>query len=577
MQPEKRMTSQEPSFCRLPPKGPMSKNHLIPFALLALSQGIFAAMPPSAGSQMQQLPPTPTLQKPAPEVVVTPEASQGSPQADSQRILVTQLRVIGARAYSEAQLLAVSGFKPNSELTITDLRAMAARIADHYHQNGYFVAQAYLPAQDIKDGAVTITVIDGQYGKITLRNQTNLSDGLANDLLSGLNSGDAIVAEPLENRLLLLSDLPGVTVRSTLVPGAAAQTSDLLVDVTPGRRISGSIDADNAGNRYTGEYRLGATVNLNEPTGQGDVASLRVLTAGSGFNYARLSYQAQFGKAKAGVAYSMLDYALGREFESLQAHGTAEVASVYGSYPLMRSRNTNLYVQLGFDAKTFQDRVDSVSSVSDKKAHVLTGGLYGDHLDYLGGGGLSNYGLALSAGHLDIETPGVRAQDGTTAQSNGSYSKLAFSAARLQSVTQSVSLYASVNGQVASKNLDVSEKMELGGMYAVRAYPEGEAYADEGFVLNLEARWQLPRLTDQQSGRLQLIGFVDTGSVTINRDPWIAGPNHRTLSGAGVGLNWSSANNFVVKAYYARKLGNEMAHSAPDKSGRFWIQAVKYF
>jgi hypothetical protein len=33
----------------------------------------------------------------------------------------------------------------------------------------------------------------------------------------------------------------------------------------------------------------------------------------------------------------------------------------------------------------------------------------------------------------------------------------------------------------------------------------------------------------------------------------------------------------MVRAYYARKLGGEAAQSAPDRSGRFWIQAVKYF
>jgi hemolysin activation/secretion protein len=76
---------------------------------------------------------------------------------------------------------------------------------------------------------------------------------------------------------------------------------------------------------------------------------------------------------------------------------------------------------------------------------------------------------------------------------------------------------------------------------------------------------------------LQLIAFVDTGTVTANKNPWAAGPNRRTLSGAGVGLNWSATNNFIVKAYYARKLGNEAATSAPDASGRFWIQGVKYF
>jgi hemolysin activation/secretion protein len=486
------------------------------------------------------------------------------------------LRVTGARAYSEAELLAVSGFKPGSELTITDLRGMAARIADYYHQHGYFVAQAYLPAQDIKDGVVTIAVIDGQYGKITLRNQSNLSDGLANDLMGGLNSGDPIVAEPLENRLLLLSDLPGVTVRSTLVPGAAAQTSDLLVDVTPGKRISGSIDADNAGNRYTGKNRIGATVNFNEPLGNGDVASLRALTSGQGLNYLRGSYQMQFGKATAGVAYSALRYELGEEFAALQAHGTAEVASIYGSYPLKRSRRTNLYAQLGFDAKTFQDKEDITPSVTDKKAHVLTGGLYGDHLDYLGGGGVSNYGLALSAGQLDIETPGVRALDAATAQSNGSYRKLTINAARLQSVTQSVSLYASVNGQVASKNLDVSEKMELGGMYGVRAYPEGEAYGDQGYVLNLEARYLLPKFSESLPGQLQLIAFGDVGSLVVDKNPWppITGTDRRTRAGAGVGFKWSQTNNFMVRAYYAYKLSH---HPIPDNSGQFWIQAVKYF
>jgi len=111
----------------------------------------------------------------------------------------------------------------------------------------------------------------------------------------------------------------------------------------------------------------------------------------------------------------------------------------------------------------------------------------------------------------------------------------------------------------------------------VRAYPEGEAYADQGYVLNLEARLQLWKFSDAIPRQLQLIGFIDTGSVAVNKNPWAAGNNRRTLSGAGIGLNWSDTNNFMVRAYYAGKLGDETALSAPDRSGRFWIQAVKYF
>ena len=556
----------------------MQKLKFVPLALLALSYSVFAQQIPNAGSQLQQIPPIPVPDQAAPKLIIEPRSVAPSPTVDTAQITVNRLSITGASVYSEAELLVITGFEPGSVQTLTELRGMAAKIADHYHRNGYFVAQAYLPAQDIKNGAVTIAVIEGRYGKVVLQNRSSLSDGVANSILNGLNSGDIIASAPLESRLLLLSDLPGVSVKSTLIPGAALGTSDLIVELHPGKTISGSVDADNAGSRYTGEYRVGATVNLNNLAGLGDVASLRVLTSGSGLNYARISYQVPFGKAVVGAAYSYLTYSLGREFESLNANGTAEVATLYGSYSLIRSRNTNLSANLALDAKTFQDRIDLYSSVTDKKVQALTASLTGDHRDNFAGGGVSAYSLAWTTGNLDIETPAARTIDAATAQSNGHYNKLGFSAMRLQNVTDRVSLYGAISGQLASKNLDVSEKMSLGGMYGVRAYPVGEAYADEGYLLTLEARLLLPKFSQQMPGQMHLIAFVDSGSVRINKNVWDRSiDNRRTLSGGGIGLNWIDPGNFAVRTYYARKIGNEAATSAPDASGRFWIQAVKYF
>ena len=557
----------------------MLQKQLFSVALLALSQSLLAQQPPGAGSQLQQIPPPPVPQKSAPNIRLEPSSAPASAASDSVKILVNSLQVSGARAYSEAELRALTGFKSGSELTLGDLRGMALKIAQRYRSAGYFVAQAYLPAQEIKDGVVTIAVVEGQYGNITVRNQSNLSDNVAYSQLEGLNTGDAVAIAPLESRLLLLSDIPGVNVTTTLTPGASLGASDLIVDITPGKRVTGSIDADNAGNRFTGEYRVGATVNVNNLAGRGDVASLRVLTSGKGLNYARGSYQMQFGKATAGVAYSWLGYELGREFAG-QGDGTANIASIYGSYPLIRSRNSNLYALIAYDDKTLHDnRAENhpISPVSDRKVRVLMGTLRGDHRDNLGGGGLTGYSLTLSSGKVDIRTPSVRIDDSNNAQSNGHFNKLGFSAMRLQSVTDTISLYAGINGQVASKNLDSSEQMELGGMNAVRAYPQGEAFADEGYVLTLEARKQLPKPSVKMPGQVQLVGFIDTGSVRLQKNPLPADDNRRTLSGAGVGVNWSENNDFLVRALYARKLGSGTAISAPDKSGRFWIQAVKYF
>jgi hemolysin activation/secretion protein len=144
----------------------MPKISLLTLSLLALSQGAFAQIqiPPAAGGQMQQIPPAPVLQKAVPQIRLEQAPPATAPASDQVRILVKSLHVTGQTLYSEAQLIAVAGFAPERELTLSELRAMAAKIADYYHLHGYFVAQAYLPAQDIKDGAVTIEVIEaGDY------------------------------------------------------------------------------------------------------------------------------------------------------------------------------------------------------------------------------------------------------------------------------------------------------------------------------------------------------------------------------------------------------------------------------
>lgn len=549
------------------------RSTLIPLAMLLMIQGAYAQQP-TAGSQLQQIPVAPQLPKVAPAIRVQQGAAPAATVGDNTRIMVQRLQITAPPIFTEAELVAASGFTPGSELTLADLRALAAKVAGYYQARGYFLTQAFLPAQDIEDGVVTIQVLPGQYGKVQVRNSSNLSDSLAGNIVAGLD-GEVIATGPLERRLLLLSDLPGVQVGSTLAPGASLGASDLFVDVQPGARFNGSIDADNQGNRYTGRNRIGATVNITELAGLGDVATLRAFTSADGLNYGRAAYQGQAGLLRLGAAYTHMDYKLGKEFAVLDAKGTAKIASVYASYPLVRSRTANLYAQVNYDDKDFQDKTESTGTVNDKSAKVWILNLNGDSKDTVGGGAVNNYSLTYTTGKVDIETPVALLIDQLTVKSAGRFHKLGLTAARLQSLGADTSAYAIVTAQTASKNLDVSEKMGLGGVGGVRAYPGGEAYGDQGYVLNLELRRNLPFTA--LPGQLQLVGFADTGTVKLNRNQWSAGDNRRTLSGAGVGLTWTGANALLVKAYYAHKLGNAEATSAPDKAGRFWLQAIKYF
>ena len=554
----------------------MLRSSLFMAALLATGQTAHAQQPPLAG-QLQQIPPSALPQRPAPDIRIERPEPSADAAAEGARIRVDALRVTGATLFSEAQLVVATSFTPGRDLTLPELRNTAAQITRFYNDHGYVLAQAYLPAQDVVGGTVTIAVVEGRYGAIDLRNQSGVSDAVVGGMLSGLDRGAPVAIAPLERRLLLLSDIPGVAVRSTLSPGTEVGSSDLTVDLTRAPRIYGSLEADNAGNRYTGAYRFGGSVNLANATGLGDLISLRLLASTEGLAYGRAAWQAPLGDATLGLAYTHMRYDLGHEFAALNASGQADIVSVFASYPLIRSRSANLYALASFDAKVLKDEIGLVAQTSDKTIRATTVGLRGDVRDGFGGGGWNAGSLSWTSGELDIDSPLERAADAVSARSQGGFNKLQYAVSRLQTVSGPLSLYGAVRGQLATDNLDSSEKMELGGAYGVRAYPEGEAYGDEGYVATLEARLMLDRWTRALPGQFQVIAFVDGGEVDFAHDPWVAGPNHARRSGGGVGLNWFGPHDLIVRASYARRFNDQASTSGPDHTGRAWFQIVKLF
>lgn len=194
---------------------------------------------------------------------------------------------------------------------------------------------------------------------------------------------------------MLLSDIPGVAATSTLRPGATVGTSDLVVDAAAAPAVTGNLVVDDYGNRYTGRPRTGGTVNWITPLHHGDVLSLSGLTAGSDLNYGRLSYESLVNGhgTRFGAAYSALDYALSGSLSALNSHGTAQVGSVWGRHPLIRSRDFNLYGQVEYDRMDLRDRVDASGIKTYRHIDNGTVSLSGDARDTLLSGGVNTWML----------------------------------------------------------------------------------------------------------------------------------------------------------------------------------------
>jgi hemolysin activation/secretion protein len=557
---------------------PLPLSALTSALLVALQGGAWAQTPPApdAGQvlrDLQQAPPAPMPQSsPLQRIDETADLSQKG----EARVMVKSITINGNKEIPTEQLQPLVAGLVGAERSLTQLNAAARRITAYYRSQGFAVARAYLPAQDITDGAVTISIIEGRISSHKINNQSLLSDERAQAYLGQVKDGDVIKSDQIDRGLLLLQDTPGVsTSRATLQPGASVGTSELLIEVNPAKPYSGNVVLDNYGSRYTGEYRVAGTFNVVSPLKIGDQFTVNALTAGDNLSFARLAYQLPVGidGLKVGAAYSDVHYKLGKEFEALQAHGTATSASVFAAYPFIRSQFKNLSGTVALEDKRLKDYVDGTNTFTPKKVTTTSFGLSGSLQDALGGGGITGLDLSVILGNLSINSPTALAIDAASARSNGSYTRMTYGANRLQRFTDSTFLAVSLSGQTASKNLDSSEKFSLGGINGVRAYPQGEASGDEGVRGTVELRHNV-------IPNVQATLFYDWGKVTINRNPFGApASNSRNLAGVGVGVN-ASLGPVQLRSSLAWRTDGGLPTSVPASSAKrptFWMQASVAF
>ncbi|MCK4707832.1 MAG: hypothetical protein KAU21_04385, partial [Gammaproteobacteria bacterium] len=58
--------------------------------------------------------------------------------------------------------------KNNRGLTIGEIEEIAESITTYYRSHGFFLAKAFVPKQDVRDGIVGLTVLEGVLGKVTV-------------------------------------------------------------------------------------------------------------------------------------------------------------------------------------------------------------------------------------------------------------------------------------------------------------------------------------------------------------------------------------------------------------------------
>jgi hemolysin activation/secretion protein len=529
---------------------------------------------PTAGQILQSLPKaSPSILEFKPHAnlpLVRPQLSA----LDEPQLLVKEFRITGARTYSEFTLKKLVNEGKNKLLTLVQLQNFAERITNHYRSNGYLIARAYLPEQDVSEGIIEIVVIEGRIGKINLENSSKLDSKIIESFLNSLLQDKGVLSNEIEHSLLLLNDIPGVVVRSTLRSGQEPATTDLDITVTDGPRAQIKVELDNFGNRSTGEDRIGAFFSIANMSGHGDELTTRAMRS-SRMSYGFISSQVPVNGngLMFGASLSEMQYQLGYEFANLLASGNAKTGSVWLSLPLIRRQQQNWYLQLSREHRNLLDIKGAIESVSEKTLESNSIGLTGNYVDEWRG--VTQASTTLSSGILKLDAISAlvdSSNDGL--RTSGTFNKFAYFFQRQQQFESSLALSTKVVGQFASKNLDASEKLAIGGPQAVRSYGSEGTSGDDGWVASVEVLH-----TQSSLPKLQFFAFLDTGQVNIDHTPRagaLPASNKRRLSGTGFGLRSELRNDLNFAVTIAQPIGNETS-ATYTKSVRAWFQLSKYF
>jgi len=525
----------------------------------------------------------------APEAAAPP-AARGAVASDAARddaatLLVTGFRITGNSVFGDAELQPLLAAWVGKRLGTDQLLDATEAIRNRYKDAGYFLTEVLVPPQRPQDGIVTLRVVEARLGKARGQVDSHRVDAARVDAyLRLLPEGAALTEQDIQRPLLLISDLPGVKLESTLSPGARPGEADLLVNVKDaGRVVKADAYADNAGTSETGRVRLGADLRADGPAGLGESWWLGGLVSqGGGVKAVRAALTLPVGDAgtKATASLTHIDYQLlGSQLAALDANGRAEVAALDIRHPVVRSRNLNLFADLGAAVLDVDDRELGGSIAAHRVLPVVDLGLDGDFRDERWGGSVNTYSAKVNVGNTGLRSSAQVAADQAPSghRTRGAFERLEGAYQRLQGFGATTSVRLGVRGQLAFQNLDASQKASLGGPDGVRAFATGDGVGDDVFLGTLELRQGIPAWT-LAGAPVLLSAFVDGGRVRNWHQPTaFDAANLQTLGGYGVGLNLSRRDDFQFRLDLAQKINRHAASVSDAGRTHVWVSLTESF
>ena len=452
-------------------------------------------------------------------------------------------------------------------LTYADLEEIAAELTRFYREQGLFLAQVQIPAQEVKDGVVTFSVREGILGQISVTGNERYSERRLSQPFEN-QIGSLVNHEDVEESLYLLNDLPSLNINGYFSPGDNPGETRLNLKVRDSSSWQIVSRYDNHGSAFTGDQRVYTSFDWGNPLGIGDELTLAYLKSTDGESFA-----GDLGSDLGQFRYSLPVFG---------ARTRLQLTADYNQFNLYDSKNKNNAINnleieginknfgVSVDHKFIRSREFNITGtfgLTKKESEIEARITLPDPGDDVSGAEMGLYFDRLSDGMIPmLNVVNTRFQYGEfnneiDLERDAEFYKFAADTSSLLFIPSLFSdnksrLIVKTRSQYSESSLPSFEQFSLGGANGVRAFDVRDFSADQAAVISAEWYPDMPSLLNPHlfDGRLsdifQMAVIADAGYGVANNyerdifgDGEVISNDWAALSGAGLlfKLNWKES------------------------------------
>ena len=475
---------------------------------------------------------------------------------ETLRFAITRYAVEGATLLTPAEIEAAVASFIGTDKDFSDVQSALEVIEALYADRGYSAVHVLLPEQEMEAGTVRFQVIEGHYGKVTVKNNRFFSEANLLNAIPSVRSGGVPKSKQVARELRLANENPARQLNVVLKGGERDDELDASLQVSDSKFSQWTLTADNSGTVETGRSRISLAYRHANLFDADQVAQVQV----------QISPEHTDRSQVVGGSYRIPLYGLGHSVEFFGSYsninavvgglsnfqGGGLMFSTRYNVPLERRGTFDPRVSFGLDWRRF-DKIELTSPppttlfgeivVTPLSAAYATQGRLGKGDVALNTSLTVNVPVAGSGKSADFA-----AYDRiNTAAPEPHYKVLRFGASYFLPLAADWQWRTAFSGQWSNDRLIQGEQIRLGGADGVRGFSEGSETGERGGKLNLELyapAWNMGGL-----GTRGLL-FADAGRVQPETG------DSTGIASLGLGLRASYSGSLALR-FDAGRIINE--------------------